>query len=294
LGHCFRKEKSYSNNTENESNRSNEEILLEGDKMSIKNLNEAEISAVVELIKQQHPYREIMKKFPALKSTSMIARIKKVFISGEKPKLKKLSDTTKRKIQTAATERKALEKSDLIVNRYISVIDAFSYSITNLDEIQRLHKSETEKIFILLNEIIKRMDEFSAKSEMDAEDTLSIRTSLLEAANKVADIHKNSLLRIKAIDSLRGQMDSFLKFKIQIEGIEQINNLIKAFFKGTEVLNDEQYFRFKEAVIDYDKFARVFFDRWDAGVYRAAEPNQAVNTNEKDEAGSQHLNEQEQ
>ena len=254
--------------------------------LSIKN-------AIIEDIKSGATYRAILKKYPELKSTSMIHRIKKTYIDNEIQQPKKLSEKTKKKIMIAALKRRTLEKSDLIIENHINILETFKYSIKNLEEIQQLHKRDSEDIFLKLNELVSRLDKFFEIAEPDEQEELNIRSSILYAASKVLDIHKNSLLRIKAIDSLRGQMDSYLKFKVDLAGLEQINILLKAFVEGTGVLSDEEYFRYKKAVIDYCEFARVFFDKWDAGVYNAGESAEtgSFDRNEKTFCGNN--NEQE-
>jgi hypothetical protein len=249
--------------------------------------------SIVKDLRYGTTYREILRKYPELKSTSMIHRIKKIYIDQELPHKKKLSEATKSKIMVTAVQRKALEKSELIIENHINILETFKYSIKNLDEIQQLHKKDTDNIYIMLGEIIKRMDVYFNSDGNNDEEQLKIRNSLLNAANKVADIHKNSLLRIKAIDSLKGQMDSYLKFKIDVAGLEQINTLIKAFIEGTGILPDEQYFKYKKAVIDNCEFARVFFDKWDEGIYDSAESTKAVVVDRNEEAVSCNSNEQE-
>jgi hypothetical protein len=251
------------------------------------------LDSLLEDLRAGTPFRVIIKKYPALKSTSMIHRIKKKYIDNEYPKRKKLSEATKSKIMMSAVNRKALEKSELIIENHINILETFKYSIKNLDEIQQLHKKDTDNIYIMLGEIIKRMDVFFNSIENDDEEQLKVRSSLLNAANKVADIHKNSLLRIKAIDSLKGQMDSYLKFKIDVAGLEQINTLIKAFIEGTGILPDEQYFKYKKAVVDNCEFARIFFDKWDAGIYNTEESTEAVVVDRNEEAVSSINNKQE-
>ncbi|QQS36938.1 MAG: hypothetical protein IPM56_03000 [Ignavibacteriales bacterium] len=235
----------------------------------MKKIDKSTLDEIVMLIENNIPYREILRKNPVLKSTSMVSRIKKIHIDGKTTSQKKLSDKTKRKIQLAAVERRALEESDLIVNGYIDILKAFTYSIQNLDEIQLLHKKGTDDLYVILQEIVKRLDRYFDKTEIDETEQLDIRTKVNVATQKISNLHKNSLLRIKAIDAIRNQLDSILKFKIEIQGIEQINYLISSFLRGTEVLSDEEYFKYKSAVINFNEFARVFFDRWDAGVYKS-------------------------
>ncbi len=232
-------------------------------------ISQNSIEKVVGMLKNNHSYRDIMTQVSEIKSTSMIFRIKKKYVDGELSNKRSISPKTKRKIQISAVERRALEKSDLIVNGYIDILKAFTYSIQNLDEIQLLHKKGTDDLYVILQEIVKRLDRYFDKTEIDETEQLDIRTKINVATQKISNLHKNSLLRIKAIDAIRNQLDSILKFKIEIQGIEQINFLISSFLRGTEVLSDEEYFKYKSAVINFNEFARVFFDRWDAGVYKS-------------------------
>lgn len=248
------------------------------------------LKKAIELIKTKTPYRKILLLVPDIRSLSMLNRIKKKYIYNEKPSKKQLSTKTKHKIQLAAIERRAIEKSDLILNGYVDVLKAFTYSIKNLDEIQLLHKAGTDNIYILLHEIVNRLDRFFKLGTIDETEQLNIRSIMLNASKKISDVHKNSLLRIKAIDAIRGQVDSLLKFKIEVQGIEQINFLIVAFLKGTEVLTDEQYFKYKAAVINHNEFARVFFDRWDSGVHQSDLSETEEPDEEKMGDGSKHNN----
>lgn len=248
----------------------------------MKKINSTSLEQIIEMIREKSTYRDILKRFPELKSTSMITRIKKKYIDLEKPKKRKLSENTKRKIMVSAVKRKALEKSELILENHINVLETFKYSIKNLEEIQLLHKKDTEKIFFLLNELIKRLDKFFNSFEHDGDEELKIRNDLLFAASKVSDIHRNSLLRIKAIEALKSQIDSYLKFKIDVDELQQIHNLITAFIEGTRTLPDEQYFKYKTAVIADCEFARVFFDKWDEGLYETAESTEAVIIDEEE------------
>ncbi len=62
-------------------------------------ISEKTIKVTVELIKLKTPYRKIIQMVPEVKSTSMITRIKRIYVDGEKPKKRKMGRRTIRKIQ---------------------------------------------------------------------------------------------------------------------------------------------------------------------------------------------------
>jgi len=226
---------------------------------------------IVELIKKNVPFREIMVKY-GFKSTSKIARIKAEYI--DEPKGKKtrkarpMKQAHKNKLSVTANAIAITKKSEIIVNNVIDILAGMKYSVYNLESIQGEQKEKSEKVVGELEELNKKVDQFlDASTEVSTEagmielqkekDALYKRIGL--AIAEAGNFYARDNLRIKAIAELRNQFKAFVELEIVAKGLTQVKEVLDTLFTAMKILSDKTYVEYRTRAIEINPVVRGLF-----------------------------------
>jgi len=226
-------------------------------------ISDKTLRVTIELIKLKTPYRKIVQMVPEIKSTSMVTRIKKFYIDGEKPKKTVMSERTKRKIQKTAKQNRIIKKSEILVDGMLNILKGFEYMILNLENIQERHEREYPELVKELRKLNSKLKQVITEEIIEEESIKKLLEKITKTTEKAGDIFYHSDIRIRAISSLRKQFESFYRIKADAEVLKNIGKIIDAFIEGCEVLEDEDYFRYKEKVISKNDSTVGWFQKYE-------------------------------
>lgn len=241
---------------------------------------------IVELIKQNVPFREIMAKF-GFRSTSKIARIKAEYI--DEPKGKKtrkyrpMKQATKDKMSVTANAIAIAKKSEIIVNNVIDILAGMRYSIYNLESIQGEQKEKSENVVSELQELNNNIDCFlDASTEVMTEEGMIALQKEKDALNKriglaiaeAGNFYARDTLRIKAIAELRNQFKAFVELEIVAKGLTQVKDVLDTIFRATEVLSDDNYVKLRTRAIEINPVVRELFAKNEEKVEEPGQPTE--------------------
>jgi transposase len=232
--------------------------------------------------------REIAKKFNL--SVGTVNKIKQrveAALSGkpQKKKKRKQSKRTIRKLQKAAVGNQMMKQSQIIVNNVIDVLSGMKYSIKNLEEMQDKYSREDHEMINELKELNLKIDDLLEisveepasvhQAELRIKQKLELIQKIDAAVFKAGDYFRRDTLRIKAIQELRKQFETFVNMEIVAKGISQVKELITVFFQATAVLDDKSYIRLRDKAIELNPVVRGLFIDHETEVDEFGKPEEA-------------------
>lgn len=241
---------------------------------------------IVELIKQNVPFREIMVKY-GFRSTSKIARIKAEYIDEAKGKktrkARPMKQAHKDKLSITANAIAITKKSEIIVNNVIDILAGMRYSIYNLESIQGEQKEKSENVVSELQELNKKVDTFlDCATEVSTEEGMKELQKEKDALNKrigqaiaeAGNFYARDTLRIKAIAELRNQFKAFVELEIVAKGLTQVKEVLDTIFRATEVLSDDNYVKLRTRAIEINPVVRELFAKNEEKVEESGQPTE--------------------
>lgn len=245
---------------------------------------------IVELIKQNVPFREIMVKY-GFHSTSKIARIKAEYIDEAKGKktrkARPMKQAHKDKLSITANAIAITKKSEIIVNNVIDILAGMRYSIYNLESIQSEQKEKSENVVSELQELNKKVDTFlDCATEVSTEEGMKELQKEKDALNKriglaiaeAGNFYARDTVRIKAIAELRNQFKAFVDLEIVAKGLTQVKEVLDTLFIAMEVLSDDTYVRFRNRAIEINPVVRGLFAKNEATVDEPDKPGETLDS----------------
>lgn len=258
-----------------------EEITSVTMKRSLSQLSEEEILQIAELIKTgRKSYQQILDEFN-LNNKASIHRIKKRYVREEIPE-DSLRINIKDRIAFKKSNKEEMIKNAwdsrrIIVARQIDVLEALLYCVHNLGQIQDelLTKSLNLEQFLdrIAEEVSEKLATFTKEQEKDKNKLIR---DIYKALTKVSQFMSLYIIRIKAMNELRQQVETYQKNGIDIEAKKQIIVLIRAFFKASQKFTKEQYMEYKNDVIIEFEGAKWLFDEYESPKESAGDRDREV------------------
>jgi len=153
-----------------------------------------------------------------------------------KKRKKKTTQKTIRKLQSAAVGNQMIKRSQIIVNNVIDVLAGLKYSVSNLEEMQDKYSKEDKEIISELKGLNEKIEDFletcveEPNSLEEAEARIKAKMEMVvrigDSINKVNDYYRRDTLRIKTIQELRKQFETFVNMEIVAKGITQVKEII--------------------------------------------------------------------
>jgi len=232
--------------------------------------------AIIKDLEDGLSYAEITKKY-GLKSKSIITRIKREhlsYIKQSSPANLRTSDNPKTRkkmleIQNVAFVQEVQRKSDIIVGNIIDVLEGLKYSAQNLIEINEHARAEIEQINSKLANIIANLEEI--KNGADEETKNNINTVLIAARTTLSNIsnyYQRQKIRIDAINSLKEQFKVFFDYEIMAKTMMGVKQLIKDIFETLNIINDNEYVKFRDELIRRNPATQGLFEQYEADMDR--------------------------
>jgi hypothetical protein len=255
-------------------------------------MTEVKEQEILKLINQSMPYRQIMEK-TGVKSTSIIAGVKKKYGIPSQPKEEKIPEKKKRppmslrtrqKLAKATTGAVMLRNSEIIVNDIIDILAGIKYSIHNLTDIQGNQQEKSDEVVSLLEGLREKLDEYIVNTTeitctQDAKDLQKERNLMQKrisyALAAASDFYARDTVRIKAISELRSQFETFVSLEIVAKGIIQVKDIVRALFLATDALDDQSYANYRDRAIEINPALRRLFSEHEQDVGQSGSSEEA-------------------
>jgi hypothetical protein len=135
-----------------------------------------------------------------------------------------------------------------------------------------------------LRDINEKIDDFletsaeEPRDENEANDRIKVKQDLVQridsAIFRAGDYYRRDSLRLKAIQELRKQFESFVKLEIVAKGISQVKEVLKTLFEALEILDDNSYRKYRDRAITLNPVTRGLFLEYEAAVEQPIKPEE--------------------
>ena len=173
---------------------------------------------------------------------------------GPKPRKPSNKEIARRnKISDSAIATSLVKQAPIIVNGIVNILSAVEYSIRNLTSIQDEAQEKSDNIVAELTEISDNVSKFVSinpnKDGYDAEKTKML-DAVWKAIAKASNFWNRDVMRIKAIEEIRKQMESYKKLQLDMEAFGRVTSILDAFFVAMDELDDRNYAKYRDKIIE--------------------------------------------
>jgi len=200
-------------------------------------------------------------------SKASVCRIRKEYeiASGIQVEVKTLSQREierRKKIGRSAVAADAVRKADLITEGFINAFETISYDAKHLIEIINHSKTEADSLKELQETILSNFEEYidiESDSVQKATMKLDLIVAIRQSIQKINDFFTRDMIRIKAVGEMRKHLETFLKMKQEIMDVQTIKKMFDAFFESCDELDDENYIKYRNKVIELAPVTKKLF-----------------------------------
>ncbi len=215
---------------------------------------------IIEEINLQVPYRTIAKKYGVSKTS--VVRIKDEYDPGNiHKKLQREKLVLYNKMKSAAKTKAIIKRGDLLAENMINVGKIIIYGAEKLIEI--VENSE-KRVTSMLKDLKELRNYVSNCKELDPETEKAPLIAEIEKTISLAgNYYATNKILIEAVKELKNHTKTYAELEVEAKAIKQINEFTNAIFNGLNLIDDENYIKFRDYVIEQSELARQFFMTYD-------------------------------
>lgn len=230
---------------------------------------EADILAEIE---KGTPYSHIAKKYNVGKGT--INRIKNRSVSGDikvaKIKPSKRTVATRAKIAEVQIQRHIVKNSEIIVLGMIDILQGLNYAVNNLVEINEDARTKVDEIYEKLDGLLVDVKVHLGTIELNEKEKDIGKDALVKAIyytlSLINSYYAKQKIRIDATNALKEQMKMFMDYEISAKALKAVKEVIESFFKGLNILKDNEYKLVRDRIIELNPETRDLFIKYETEV----------------------------
>jgi negative regulator of replication initiation len=168
------------------------------------------------------------------------------------------------KLSNAAVANRYWQDADLIIGKHIDVLNGIIWGIGYLKNITEKQEQRSESVINFLEAIYETVsDDLKTFTKEDEKEKNKLIHNIYLALNKSSQFIAGQNLMVSAIDKLRQYLSFYNEREVEIKAMQEIKNMLEAFFQGVQVLDRENYKKFKERVNELSEFSRKFFAQYE-------------------------------
>lgn len=198
------------------------------------------------------PYSMICEKW-GIKSKGSITNIKDEYSAAEgvvpeKKPVSRREIKRRENISKSGITVHAYKRGEIIADGFLNAFEVIAYNAQHLMEVIDHSKTEADSLKEKQEEILEAFKKYvELPPEAKADVVIGIKVSI----QKITDYFTRDMIRIKAVGEMRKQLETFLKMKQEIIDIRTIKNMMDAFFNAADELDDANYRKFRDKVIEH-------------------------------------------
>ena len=237
-------------------------------KRSLSQLSEEEILQIADEIKSgEKSYQQILNEWN-VNNKATLFRIKKRYLSDDAAiapdKTTSLIEIKNEEIKIETINHCPWNSNKIIVAKQIDVLEALLYCIHNLGAIQDELRVKSGMIENYLDQIADSVSlNMKTYSKGQEKEKNKLVRDIYRILTKVSQIASLYLVRIKALNELGRQIETYKKSEVDVEAKKEVISLIRTIFRATQKFSKEQYEEFKSNVISEFEGAKWLFEEYE-------------------------------
>lgn len=219
-------------------------------------------------IEMMMKYEDISAKYGISKST--ISRIK----SKHNPELQKSRLLEKQIKELSGKQKIAITKSiikngELVFENMLSTLNIIIYGVEKLYNIAERAEDRLDKMQTGLEKLLKDVNKnitFPIDNKGKQKEKDDLIKKIYTVLGQITQFYAVNKILIDAVNGLKGHAETYTKLNLEANAIHGLIEFFNTLFEGLNLLNDEQYEKYRDFIISNSELGKQLFSTFDKEV----------------------------
>lgn len=191
-------------------------------------------------------------------------KIKKVINQAVAKKVEKHKNQQAGKLLTQETENAIKNRSVELVENYLNVLQTINHAVSESIQINDQAKALSESVPEQLKELIQYLESGINEQLFEDEKEANLaRQNIYKTISNISDFYSKMDIRIKSLTELGRWVDRFVKYEEERVIVRTLTDIVETFFKGLNILDEENYQKVKRYVIEKNPGTANYFNQYE-------------------------------